>query len=76
MGGFVFIGLLAIFTALFFAPLILGFYVAAQHTSWRPLQGYVGGVFLLVLGVVIFGIIAVFANLDQSVQFMEATRVR
>jgi hypothetical protein len=76
MGGFVFIGLLAIFTILFVAPLILGFYVVGQRLGLRPLQGYLGGVLLLVFGVILFGVIAVFANIDQSMQFMADTRIR
>ena len=76
MGGFVFLGLLAIITVLFVTPLILGFYVVGQRGGLRALQGYIGFIFLLVLGVLVFGIVAVFANVSQAETFMAAAQLR
>ena len=76
MGGFAFLVLFGIFTALFVAPLILGFYVVGQRGGVRALQMYIGFIFLTVLGAMILGTIAVVANWDQSQQFLAAVQLR
>jgi hypothetical protein len=63
------VGLVAIFTILFVAPLVLGFWVAAQRVDLRSLRGFIGGVFLLFLAVVVFGVVATFGNINDYNQW-------
>jgi hypothetical protein len=58
-------GLLALYLFLFIAPLVLGFYVAAQGVTLQPLRGFVAAMWVTFLLIVVLGVIVMFANFTE-----------